>query len=70
MTLKPGMQHLVLGPIIVCSNDDTGLTMTYFTTRSKLVSYAFVLGKMVDIHLRRSAANNWQISTSCLYLVE
>ena len=26
----------------VCSNDDPGLTMTYFTARSNFVPYAFV----------------------------
>ena len=29
----------------VCSNDDPGLTMTYFTARSNLVPYAFVWEK-------------------------
>ena len=29
----------------VCSNDDPGLTMTYFTARSNLAHYAFVWGK-------------------------
>ena len=34
----------------VCSNDDPGLTLTYFTTSSNLVPYAFVWekGKTVD----------------------
>ena len=34
----------------ICSNDDPGLTLTYFTGRSNLVPYAFVLekGKTVD----------------------
>ena len=34
----------------VCSNDDPGLTLTYFTTGSNLVPYAFVLekGKIMD----------------------
>ena len=42
MTLKGGMRHRVLKYYQVCSNDDTGLTMTYFTARSDLVPYAFV----------------------------
>ena len=35
---------------LVCSNDDPGLTMTYFTARSNLVPYAFVWekGKPMD----------------------
>ena len=34
----------------VCSNDDTGLTLTYFTARSNLDPYAFVWekGKIMD----------------------
>ena len=34
----------------VCSNDDPGYTLTYFTARSNLVSYAFVWekGKTMD----------------------
>ena len=31
-----GMQLQGLLPIIVCSNDDPGLTLTYFTARSNL----------------------------------
>ena len=33
---KLGMQHRRLQPIIVCSNDDPGVTLTYFTARSNL----------------------------------
>ena len=34
----------------VCSNDDTGLTLTYFTARSNLVPYTLVWekGKTMD----------------------
>ena len=45
MTLKLGMQHWVLEYYQVCSNDDSELTLTYFTARSRLVPYAFVLEK-------------------------
>ena len=45
MTLKVGMQHWVLKCYQVCSNDDLGMILTYFTTRSNLVSYAFVWEK-------------------------
>ena len=45
MTLKVGLQHGVLKYNHVCSNDDSGLTMTYFTARSSLVPYAFVWGE-------------------------
>ena len=50
MTLKVGMQHWVLEFYQVCSNDDPGLTLTYFTTTSNLVPYAFIWekGKPMD----------------------
>ena len=50
MTLKLGMPHRVLKYYSVCSNDDPGLTLTYFTARSNLVPYAFVWekGKTMD----------------------
>ena len=50
MTLKLYIQHRTLEYYQVCSNDDPGLTLTYFTERSNLVSYAFVWvkGKTID----------------------
>ena len=50
MTLKHGMQHWVLEYYQFCSNNDPGLTLTYFTARQMLVPYAFVLekGKTMD----------------------
>ena len=50
MTLKDGMLHLVLKYYQICSSDDPGLTLTYFTARSNLVPYAFVWekGKTMD----------------------
>ena len=45
MTLYLGMRHRVLEYYQVCSNDDPGLTLTYFTAMSNLVPYAFVWGK-------------------------
>ena len=50
MTLKLGMQHRVLEYNQVCSNDDTGLTLIYFTGGSNLVAYAFEWekGKTMD----------------------
>ena len=50
MILKHGMQYRVLEYYQVCSNDDPGFTLTYFTARSNLVPYAFVWdrGKTMD----------------------
>ena len=45
MTLKLGMQHRVHEYYSFWSNDDLGLTLTYFTARSNLVPYAFVMEK-------------------------
>ena len=45
MTLKLGMQHWVLEYNQFYSNDDPGVTLTYFTARSNVVLYAFVWGK-------------------------
>ena len=45
MTLKLGMQHRVHKYYQVWSNDDPGLTLTYFMARSNLLSYAFVWEK-------------------------
>ena len=50
MILTLGMRHRVLEYYQVCSNDDPGLTLPYFTARSNLVPYAFVWekGKIMD----------------------
>ena len=53
MTLKLGMQitlKRVLKYYEIPSNDDPGLTLTYFMARSNLVPYAFVWekGKTMD----------------------
>ena len=42
MTLGLGMQHLGLGTNKVRSNDDLGLTLTFFTARSNLLPYSFI----------------------------
>ena len=42
MTLGLGIQHWGLGPNKVCSNDDLGLTLTFFMARSNLLPYAFI----------------------------
>ena len=50
MTLKLDMPHWVLEYYQVYSNDDPGLTLTYFTARSNLAPYVFVWekGKTMD----------------------
>ena len=50
MILKFSLQHRLLKYYQIYSNEDTGLTVSYFTASSNLVSYAFVWenGKTVD----------------------
>ena len=50
MTLKVDMQHWVLEYYQICSNNVSGLTLTYFMARSNFVPYAFVWekGKTMD----------------------
>ena len=45
ITLKLCVQHRVLDYYQIYSNDDPGLTLTYFTAMSNLIPYAFVLEK-------------------------
>ena len=46
MTLKVVMLHWVLEYYKVCSNDDPGMTLAYFTARSNLVPCALVEKKV------------------------
>ena len=50
MSLKVCMPHWVLEYYQVCSNDDRGLTLTYFMGRSNLVPYAFVWEKVKTMY--------------------
>ena len=54
-----GMQHRVLEYYQICSNDDPGLTLTYFTIRSNLVPYAFVCEKGKTIGFFRNCCRLW-----------
>ena len=42
MTFKIGVQHQELRPYKVCSSDDPGLTLAYFTARSTLLPSDFM----------------------------
>ena len=48
-----------IGTIIVRSNDDPRLTLTYFMARSNLVSYAFIMGKLLESHLMEETYSKW-----------
>ena len=40
---------LIYNLMLVCSNDDPGVTMTYFTARSNLVTWAFLWEKVQTV---------------------
>ena len=46
------MQHCGCGPYQVCTNDNSRLTLTYFTIRSNLISNAFILEKSSKVHFK------------------
>ena len=50
MTLGLGLWHLGLGPNKVCSNDDLGLTLTFFYGKVKFASLCICM-YMKNIHL-------------------
>ena len=53
---KLGVWHRELKSIINCSNDDPGVTLTYFTARSNLVTYAFLLEKVKTVDFSETIA--------------
>ena len=56
MTLKVCMLHRIFKYYQICSNDDPGLTLTYFTTRSNLVPYVFVWEKVKTMDFSETIA--------------
>ena len=56
MTLKLSMKHCLCEYYQDCSNYDPGLTFTYFTLRSNLVTQAFVLEKVKIIYCLETIA--------------
>ena len=59
------MEHRGLQLIIVCSNDDLGVTLTYFTARSNLVTKAFLKEKVKTVDCSETiAASDLKVSRS------
>ena len=54
--MKLGMYYSGLQPIIVCSNNDPGVTLTYFTARSNLVTLAFLWEKVKTVDFSETIA--------------
>ena len=56
ISTKPGMSHRGLRPIIVYSNDDPRVTLTYFTARSNLVILVFLWKKVKTMDFSETIA--------------
>ena len=56
--MKVGMQYCVLEYYQVCSNDDRGMTLTYFTTRSNLKQMFSEIIVVYDIKVGRCSQLN------------
>ena len=64
------IKHRGLQPIIVCSNDDPRVTLTYFTARSNLVTSAFLWEKVKTVDFSETiAARDLKVSRSS-HLIE
>ena len=55
---KLGMKYRRLRPIIFCSNDEPGMTFTYFTARSNFATYAFTWENVAMM-------DSWEIIAAC-----
>ena len=64
------MQHQGLLPIIVCSNDDPDVTLTYFTARSNLVTYAFLWEKVKNVDFSETIAASDLKGSRSRHLIE
>ena len=64
------MQHQGLLPIIVCSNDDPGVSLTYFTARSNLVTYAFLWEKVKTVDFSETIAASDMKGSWSRHLIE
>ena len=64
------MQHQGLLPIIVCLNDDRGMTLTYFTARSNFITYAFLLEKVKTVDFSETIAASDLKGSRSRHLIE
>ena len=56
ISTKLGMLHRRLQPIIVCTNYGPGVTLTYVTAMSNLVTYAFSMGTSEKVDFSENIA--------------
>ena len=64
------MYYRGLQPIIVCSNDDPGVTLTYFTARSNLVACAFLWEKVQTVDFSETIAASYLKASRSSHLIE
>ena len=64
------MLQLGRQPIIICSNDDPGVTLTYLTASSNLVTYAFLWEKMKTVDFSETIAASDPKVGRCRHLIE
>ena len=64
------MKHRGHPPIIVCSNDDPRVTLTYFTARSKLVTWVFLWEKVKTVDFSETIAASDLKVGRCRQLIE
>ena len=68
--MKLGMQHPELQPIINCSNDDPGVTLTYFTANSNFVTSVFLWEKVKTVDFSETIAASDLKVGRCRQLIE
>ena len=56
--------------MIVCSNDNPGLTLTCFTTMSNCVTYAFLYEKVKTINFRNYITGCDLKAGRCIQLID
>ena len=70
ISTKLGMWHKGLQPIIVCSNDVPGVTLTYVTARSNLVTKAFLMEKVKRVDFSEIIAASYLKASRSSHLIE
>ena len=68
--MKLGMLHPGFQPIIVCSNDDPGVTLTYFTAKTNLVTKVFLWEKVKTVDFSETIAASDLKVGRCRQLIE
>ena len=57
MILKLGIQHQGLKLYTVYTNDDPGLTLTYFTAKSNGSPIRYIMGKLLQSYIMGKTGN-------------